>query len=189
MPPEPPPAPAPAPALRFADPAAAGPGPCVRLRVAPSKAAAPVDLYAPVFLVSAASRVLAGLMEDVEGSEGAEAAAAPGAAGPSGAAKAQRRGGGRAAGAAARAGGGAAGGAAVPLMTIPLAGDDPAVWDEALGLLHPAGGTHVTGDNAARLLELADKYDMPGVRGARVGWRMSRKDLGVAAGRLAAAGG
>ena len=51
-------------------------------------------------------------------------------------------------------------------LTVPLDGDDPLAWDDALSVMYGFSCGRpfaVTWDSAERLLVLADKYDMPGV--------------------------
>jgi len=51
-------------------------------------------------------------------------------------------------------------------MTLPLEDTDAAAWERALHIMYPGQQAFkVTLDNAPGLLDLADKYDMPGVAG------------------------
>jgi hypothetical protein len=44
--------------------------------------------------------------------------------------------------------------------SIPLDEEDSAAWEEALGIMHHKPVCDITWENAARLLVLADKYDV-----------------------------
>ena len=126
---------------RFADPSAAQLAPGergARLRISSGADDTPVELYVHPFVLRACSGVLAELLDGSFGS---------GSDNEDGGGKASSSG-------------------ADPHLTVPLDGDDPLAWDEALSLLYGllrGEPFEVDWDSAERLLVLADKYDMPGV--------------------------
>ena len=76
-------------------------------------------------------------------------------------------------------GAGTEAGGAPPMMTVPLEGDDPLAWDDALGVVYGATCGEpfgVTWANVVRLLVLGDKYNMPGVVNAVAGFLRFKGD-------------
>ena len=112
-----------------------------------SGAAAAVELFAHPFMLRTCSRVLAELLESCGGASGGG-------------------GGGGGESSSGGAGGESSSSSGDPHVTIPLDGDDVAMWDDALSFMYAPAGRRfeVAWGNAAGLLVLADKYDMPGIR-------------------------
>ena len=133
----------------FAHPAAAflAPGErSIRLRISSGDdGKAPVELYAQACVLRSFSRVMAGMLDSCEGAA---------AGGSSGGGEGSSGGGGDRTGA---------------HLTVPLDGDDPNAWDDALSVMYftlRGEPFKMEWEHAERLLVLADKYDLPGVTAA-----------------------
>ena len=114
----------------------------------------PVELYAQRCVLCSFSRVMAGMLDSCQ--EGGE-----------------ERG----------AGGDGSSGCADPHLTVPLDGDDPLAWDDALSHIYSlVSGVvmPVAWESAERLLVLADKYDMPGVAAVVISFLRAENESGAA---------